>query len=283
MGYVGLTQRYRALQEDMDAALIQLASIDWSARCSKTRFCLDCASAFCSHCCLHGVAHHGGSPWPRPLHIIRAYGTPAVSAQATKGWGYHTIGVQRLMWRGERYLLIQPQDPADLRQGSNCSNCGRKAKSRSLYCSIPCRLDSVATGARREMARALTDSAANFGRAIHLRDRFCTLCNLSFCSDSCPEHLDHHPGAGPGSIIAVSYLNGWPVVDAAHIPLPISQLIQSFVLNDGRLVVPIHRSPELAAVVPPDGLQGHPCESAACPEIISAPRPFCSLRCCHIA
>ncbi|EEC75751.1 hypothetical protein OsI_12640 [Oryza sativa Indica Group] len=130
--------------------------------------------------------------------IIRAYGTPAVSAQATKGWGYHTIGVQRLMWRGERYLLIQPQDPADLRQGSNCSNCGRKAKSRSLYCSIPCRLDSVATGARREMARALTDSAANFGRAIHLRDRFCTLCNLSFCSDSCPEHLDHHPGAGPG-------------------------------------------------------------------------------------
>lgn len=172
-------------------------------------------------------------------------------------------------------------------------------------------LDSVATGARREMARALTDSAANFGRAIHLRDRFCTLCNLSFCSDSCPEHLDHHPGAGPGSIIAVSYLNGWPVVDAAHIPLPISQLIQvslifvdlmisspyihlldlkfkllpfqSFVLNDGRLVVPIHRSPELAAVVLPDGLQGHPCESAACPEIISAPRPFCSLRCCHIA
>ncbi|TVU25699.1 hypothetical protein EJB05_28204, partial [Eragrostis curvula] len=104
--------------------------------------------------------------------------------------------------------------------------------------------ERVNSGARVEAARRLVAQANQFGRAIHLRDRYCLICGLAFGAWSCPDHLAHHAGhphAAPASVVIVRHVAGSVVVPAGQLPLEFVEDIQAILLPDDTVVYPIHR------------------------------------------
>jgi hypothetical protein len=70
-----------------------------------------------------------------------------------------------------------------------------------------------------------------FGPPVHIKDRFCTMCRLAYCSASCPDHLGHlHPplhAAGPPDVVkTIVHFDGWAAIPHGQLPAAFVQDVQ---------------------------------------------------------
>ncbi|CAL4984839.1 unnamed protein product [Urochloa decumbens] len=275
-----------------DFALQQLIGVDWSARCSSLRFCMECARAICSHCCGdHWRRHHADK---KQADIVFVEGRPALDTESAPGCRYDLTRIQRIVWEGQKFILLCPVGQDDLRCHRRCETCQHTIKSGSLWCSVCCKAQVEQGGRLRGAVLQLAAMAQDgeFGPAVHRKDLFCTVCGIGFCSTSCVAHAHHHhPAVAPGSVKAVVHFNGWAAVPAGVLPAAVVHDVQALQLPDGSVAYPIHSrgaghqtpAPGAMHVMGVGGPQPHPCLRPDCPEVFFGPEAYCSMRCRHQA
>nr|CAB3472850.1 unnamed protein product [Digitaria exilis] len=139
-------------------------------------------------------------------------------------------GIQRVVSEGRKYVLLSPVLHNNVHNlHPECEVCESRVKRGARWCSLGCKV-AVAEGGRRLLAAqrlvALAEGG-HFAPAAHLtKTRFCTVCGLSFCHYSCPDHSRHqHPLPPPESMTVVRF-EGWAAVPAGQLPAAYVENVQ---------------------------------------------------------
>nr|CAB3476899.1 unnamed protein product [Digitaria exilis] len=123
---------------------------------------------------------------------------------------------------------------ADITAAWSISSATRRSRERPCYryVAVGGFLGEVAVaegGRRLHAAQRLVVLAegGHFAPAAHLtKTRFCTVCGLSFCHYSCPDHSRHqHPLPPPESMTVVRF-DGWAAVPAGQLPAAYVENVQ---------------------------------------------------------
>lgn len=194
------------------------------------------------------------------IHHVR--GAPALLADTIRGCGYDVTGIQRVVYRARKYILLCSVTHDDVHLHHTCKVCQHSIRRGARWCSLGCKVriaglllgfcflteigvidvvykykfDSqvaVAVGGQRLQAAQRLVALAEGGHlapAAHLvKTRFCTMCGLSFCHLSCPAPVGHHHpvAATPESIKTVVRFDGWAAVPAGQLPAHLVENVQA--------------------------------------------------------